>query len=152
MAEVPAALAGLILLVRLLHVLAAAFWVGGGLLFLFLVAPRSGAEGPALAAQLGRAMSHSVSVFVLTGAALVFVRLADPNATGAYLVLLALKLALAFLAFLLVWRGGAGLPPRLRAWPDSGPRLIRGRVGLAAWIGLAAYPVSLLMQQLIEGG
>lgn len=152
MAEVPAALAGLILLVRLLHVLAAAFWVGGGLLFLYLVAPRTGADGPALAARLGRAMSHSVSVFLLTGAALVFVRLADPNATAAYLALLALKLALAFLAFLLVWRGGAGLPPRLRRWPDSGPRFMRGRVGLAAWIGLVAYPVSLLMQQLIEGG
>lgn len=152
MAEVPAALAGLILLVRLLHVLAAAFWVGGGLLFLFLVAPRAGAAGSHLASRLGRAMSHSVSVFLLTGAVLVFVRLADPNATGAYLVLLALKLALAFLAFLLVWRSGAALPARLREWPESGPRFIRGRVGLAAWVGLAAYPVSLLMQQLIEGG
>ena len=152
MAEVPAALVGLILLVRLLHVLAGAFWVGGGLLFLYLVAPRSGAAGSGLADQLGRAMSHSVSVFLLTGAVLVFVRLADPNATGAYLVLLALKLALAFLAFLLVWRGGAGLPPGLRQLPESGPRFLRGRVGLAAWIGLAAYPVSLLMQQLIEGG
>lgn len=152
MAEVPAALAGLILLVRLLHVLAAAFWVGGGLLFLFLVAPRAGLAGSHLTSRLGRAMSHSVSVFLLTGAVLVFVRLADPNATGAYLALLALKLALAFLAFLLVWRGGAALPARLREWGDSGSRFIRGRVGLAAWIGLAAYPVSLLMQQLIEGG
>ncbi len=150
MAEVPAALAGLILLVRLLHVLAAAFWVGGGLLFLYLVAPRTGAAGSEMAVRIGRAMSHSVSVFLLTGAVLVFVRLADPAATAAYLVLLALKLALAFLAFLLVWRGGAGLPAGLRRWPDSGPRFLRGRVGLAAWIGLAAYPVSLLMQQLIE--
>jgi putative copper export protein len=152
MAEVPAALAGMILLIRLLHVLAAAFWVGGGLLFLYLVAPQAGTAGSSLAARLGRAMSHSVAIFLLTGAVLVFVRLADPNATGAYLALLVLKLALAFLAFLLVWRGGVALPAQLRGWAESGPRFLRGRVGLAAWIGLVAYPVSLLMQQLIEGG
>lgn len=152
MAEVPAALAGLMLAVRMLHVLAAAFWVGGGLLFLYVIAPLAGGYGSRPAARLGRAMSHAVSIFLLTGAVLVFVRLSDPGADGAYLLLLALKLALAGLAFLLVWRGGAGLPVRLRAWADSGPALMRGRVGLAAWIGLATYPVSLLMQQLIESG
>ena len=150
MAEVPAALAGLILAIRLLHGLAAALWVGGGLLFLYLVSPLSGAAYAGMAGQLGRAMSHSVAVFLLSGAVLVFVRLADPAASGAYLLLLALKLALAGLAFLLVWRDGAGLPARIREGLDSGPQRLRGRVGLAAWTGLAAYPVSLLMQQLIE--
>ncbi len=151
MAEVPTALVALILAVRLLHVVAAALWVGGGLLFLYLVAPRAGGTRARLAVQLGKAMSHSVSVFLLTGAVLVFVRLADPAATALYLLLLALKLALAGLAFLLVWRDGAALPTRLRERADSSLSALRGRIGLAAWIGLAAYPVSLLMQQLVEG-
>ena len=152
MAEVPLALAAVILAARLLHVAAAAFWVGGGLLFLYLVAPMAGGARGRLAAQLGRAMSHSVSVFLLSGVVLVFVRLADPAATTTYLLLLAVKLSLAAAAFLLVWRGGAVLPGPLRVRLESGLGVLRGRVGLAAWIGLAAYPVSLLMQQLVEGG
>ena len=108
---VTAALVGL----RFIHVLAAALWVGGGLLFLYVIAPLAGpSDRVDLSARLGRLMANTVGVFLLSGVALIFARLPGPNLSGLYVGLLAFKLALAGTAFFLVWRDGAVLPQRLR--------------------------------------
>ncbi len=146
---VTAALVGL----RFIHVLAAALWVGGGLLFLYVIAPLAGpCDRVDLSARLGQLMAKTVGVFLLSGVILIFARLPEPNLTGLYIGLLAFKLALAGVAFFLVWRGGAALPQRLRRQLSIAPPPLRGRVGLAAWSGAAAYLVSLVLQLLIEQG
>ena len=80
----------------------------------------------------GRAAGHTlrlgVAVFIITGALLTAVRLAEPNVPAAYVVLLAGKIALAFAMF---WLGAApiarrGPAPPAGGWSrvDAGPHVL----------------------------
>ena len=79
-----------------------------------------------------------------------FERLAGPGSAGAYVALLAFKMATAILAFGLVWRGGVALPAAFRSYLAGRSRWLHGRVGLAAWIGALAYLISLILQYMAE--
>lgn len=147
------------LLVRLVHGIAAAIWVGGGLVMLLVIAPRSGSidsEGAtslssAVARRFGRFFGGAIGVFIITGGVMTFERLAQPGLTSAYGLILGLKIALAFLAFGLVWRGGAFLDG-WEARPISSlvTRMRTSRAGLAVITGVVIYALSALLGFLFE--
>ena len=100
-----------LLLVRWLHLVAAASWVGGGLFYMLVLRPairRAGESGDTLAAAVGREFRSLVglciAVLVLTGAILTFDRLTSPATDAAYVATLAVKVSLAVIMFVLAHR------------------------------------------------
>ncbi|MCY4113206.1 MAG: hypothetical protein OXG33_04605 [Chloroflexi bacterium] len=146
MAESPAAF---LVILRWLHVVAAALWLGGGLLLLALRARGLGLGAPSM--SWGRAAGHTlrlgVAVFIVTGALLTAVRLAEPNVPAAYVVLLAGKIALAFAMFWLAL-------PRSRRGPatpgEGWSRWTRDRTFWIVVIALVVYLLSVILNELIE--
>ena len=148
-----------LLIIRTIHAVAAAIWVGGGIVLLVAIMPallKAEGGGPArlaagMAARFGRVAGGAIGVFVITGGILAFERLAQPGVTPAYGVVLGIKVALSFLAFGLVWQKGAWL----EGW-ESKPitSLIKSvrtsRSGMAVIIGLVIYFISILAQYLFE--
>ena len=149
MVDTPVVLLGIL---RWIHVVAAAMWVGGGILYLALGRLRIGA-GAAPDSSLGRAFGRTlrlgVAVFIVTGAIMSAARLAEPTVTGAYVGTLAVKIALALVMFWLAL-------PRRRATAEtagSGARprsLVRERAGWIIGIGLVVYALSIALDELIE--
>ena len=151
MVDTPVVLLGIL---RWIHVVAAAMWVGGGILYLALGRLRIGAAaGAAPDSSLGRAFGRTlrlgVTVFIVTGAIMSAARLAEPTVTGAYVGTLAVKIALALVMFWLAL-------PRRRATAGtagSGARprsLVRERAGWIIGIGLVVYALSIALDELIE--
>ncbi|MCY3912303.1 MAG: hypothetical protein OXG43_03530 [Chloroflexi bacterium] len=147
MAESPAVF---LVILRWLHVVAAALWLGGGLLLLAL---RARGLGPGAAPSMpwGRAAGHTlrlgVGVFIITGALLTAVRLAEPNVPVAYVVLLAGKTALAFAMFWLALpRSRRGPAPPAAGWS----RWTRDRTFWIVVIALVVYLLSVILNELIE--
>ena len=148
-----------LLAIRTVHAIAAAVWVGGGIVLLVAIMPALlDAEGdrPAklaagLAARFGRVAGGAIGVFVITGGVLTFERLAQPGVTAAYGAVLGFKVALSFLAFGLVWQKGAWLEG-WEAKPIGGliKSLRTSRSGMAVVIGLVIYFISILAQYLFE--
>ena len=130
MAESPLAL---LVVLRFIHVLAAALWVGGGIVVLAArstpnVAPLSGMSSAALGRTVGRLVGTGFAVFVLTGALLTFNRLAEQSIDAAYVAVLAAKVLLALAMFRLA------VPRRRRDGPTgrtlSQPALVARAHGL----------------------
>ena len=106
-----------------IHLLAAVVWVGGGLFYLLVLRPalRSQGMGPpggdftrALAGQFRGTVELSILVLVVTGVVLAFQRLTAPEATAAYGLVLAIKIALSVAMFgLAYWMGRLGEIERL---------------------------------------
>ena len=95
-----------LLVVRWLHVLSAAAWVGGSLFYLFVVRPalKGNPDGPrGLTSALGREFKTLVDaciiVLVATGAALAFDRLTEATVGPAYAVTLGVKVVLSVWMF-----------------------------------------------------
>jgi putative copper export protein len=84
--------------VRLVHVLAAAVWVGGSFMYLCVVMPalRSAGPAPAVAAKIAALFKSMVNicvgVLVFSGAYLMFDRLTQTTLGLAYIVVLGLKI------------------------------------------------------------
>ena len=147
------------LVVRVIHALAAAIWVGGGLVVLIAIMPvlRSEEEGVSqklvsvVAGRFGAFVGHAIGVFVLTGGLLTFERLAQPGVTLAYASFLSIKIVLALFAFGLVWRSGVWL----EGW-EARPinSLVRSgrtsKAGLAVLTGVVIYLLSILLGYLFE--
>ena len=100
-----------LLLVRWLHLVAAASWVGGGVFYMLVLRPairRAGESGSAIPAAVGREFRSLVglciAVLVLTGAIMTFDRLTSPATDAAYVATLAVKVSLAVIMFILAHR------------------------------------------------
>ena len=100
-----------LLLVRWLHLVAAASWVGGGVFYMLVLRPairRAGEGRSTLPAAVGREFRSLVglciAVLVLTGAILTFDRLTSPATDAAYVATLAVKVSLAVIMFILAHR------------------------------------------------
>ena len=146
MAESPAVF---LVILRWLHVVAAALWLGGGLLLLAL---RARGQGPGVpSVSWGRTAGHTlrlgVAVFIVTGALLTAVRLAEPNVPVGYIVVLVGKIALAFAMFWLAL-------PRSRRGPappaDGWSRWTRDRTFWIVVIALVVYLLSVILNEIIE--
>ncbi len=94
------------LIVRFAHILAAATWVGGSILYLVVVMPalRKGDPAPAVAAQVAalfrRLVNICIGVLLLSGAFMVFDRLTQTTLGLPYLVVLSLKIVSALAMFI----------------------------------------------------
>ncbi len=126
---------------------------------LLVMVPRSGStdsEGAtsrsaAVLDRFGRYFGGAIGVFIITGGVMTFERLAQPGLTAAYGLVLGVKIALAFLAFGLVWRGGAFLDGwEARPINSLVTRLRTSRAGLAVITGVVIYALSAVLGFLFE--
>lgn len=134
---------------RALHLLAAAIWVGGSVMYLMVITPalrmtKSGPTvGPALSALFRRLVNICIGVLLLTGAYITFDRLSSGLAGSLYIVLLAVKvvLALAMMALALFQAQEArrSIKHRGRLW-SLAPRWILA-LGLGTFLLGAALAV-----------
>src|SRR5487761_1530623 len=93
----------LLVLIRLLHAVAAAAWVGGMLFYVAVLTPalkhlgaasERGAFVAGLARQFKELTQAAIAVVLLTGVVLMFDRLSQPHVVQAYAVVLAVKIVL----------------------------------------------------------
>lgn len=120
-------------LMRTAHTLAGGVWVGGSLVYLLVITPalRLGKAAPevsaAIAMQFRRLVNISIVTLLLSGVYLMFDRLTTTTVGVAYVVTLAVKIALALTMFgLAIFQAQeARRPARLRGrmWRLA-PRLI----------------------------
>ena len=94
-------------LVRSIHILAAAVWVGSSFMYLMVVIPvlRNGEAVPRISAQIAvlfkRMVNYCVGILLLSGAYLTFDRLTQTTLGWLYLVVLGLKIVVAISMFVL---------------------------------------------------
>lgn len=119
-----------VLVVRWLHLAAAAAWIGGCIFFLLMLGPavrqhpdRYGAVAKAAAQRFRTLVDLSIVVLVASGAILAFNRLTDDATNVAYVTVLAVKVALSAWMFILVQmerRSSALMAKYEAAGSDSG--------------------------------
>lgn len=129
-------------LMRTAHTLAGGVWVGGSLVYLVVITPalRLGKAGPEVGARIAasfrRLVNISMTTLLLSGVYLVFDRLNTTTVGVAYVVTLAVKIALALTMFgLAIFQAQeARRPARLRGrmWRLA-PRLILA-LGVAVFL------------------
>lgn len=150
---------GIGLLVRWTHALVAALWVGGGLLYIVAVKPGLNDESflrnknvyRNVHANVGKAFSGSLGVFLLTGAILTAQRLAHPDVSAQYILVLLGKILLSGVVFGLVWnRGELFTGWKLTAMSSLLPRQFRSKGGLAVVIGSMVYLISSVLHRIVE--
>lgn len=130
---------------RTVHLVAAAAWVGGSIFYLLALLPglRAGGPAPQVAAQVSaafrRVVNVSMGVLLLTGVYLTFDRLAATTVGTAYVVTLVLKIVVALAMFgLAIYQAQEGIarigkrPRRTQLWKVA-PRLILA-LGLLAFL------------------
>lgn len=92
-------------LMRTAHLVAAAAWIGGSIMYLLVLLPalRLGGPAPGVAARAAslfrRLVNVCLGILLVTGVYLTFDRLASVTVGTAYLVTLAVKVVVAFVLF-----------------------------------------------------
>ena len=134
------------------HTLAAAFWVGGGLVYLLVIRPAAQASdgGRTLAGEFRALVDVAVIAMVITGVVLAFDRLTSQHANVGYAAVLGVKLALTLWMFWL-----AGVIRRRRPRPAAPPpktgwRQLMDSANQVVAIGVVVFLLSTLMQALFE--
>ncbi|HEX6483298.1 MAG TPA: CopD family protein [Ktedonobacteraceae bacterium] len=140
-------------IVRTLHILAGAAWVGGSILYLVAVLPalRSGGPAPGVAAQIAaqfrRLVNICVGVLLLTGAYLAFDRLTSTNLGWPYLVVLGVKIIVALGMFVLAIYIGQS---NIRRLAKRTTRLSQAAPQLVLALGILVFLLSALLTGLFE--
>lgn len=143
---------------RTVHLVAAATWVGGSIFYLAALAPglRAGGPAPAVAGQVAayfrKLVNVCMGVLLLTGVYLTFDRLSTITVGVAYLVVLGLKIAVALAMFGLALYQAQEGASRLRA---KAPGTARGPLWQAVprlilALGLLAFVLGALLTTLFE--
>lgn len=150
MAESPVAL---LVVLRFVHVLAAALWVGGGIVVLAARAapnltPLAGVSGAVLGRTVGRLVGTGFAVFVVTGVLLTFNRLAEQSIDAAYVAVLASKALLALAMFRLAIPSRR--PAESRAASSDRRPWWQSRTAVIVGLGLAIYLLSLILNEMAE--
>ena len=150
MAESPVAL---LVVLRFIHVLAAALWVGGGIVVLAArgaanMPPLPGATSAALGRTVGRLVGTGFAVFVVTGVLLTFNRLAEQSIDAAYIAVLVSKTLLALAMFRLAVPGRRPAQPQASA--SDRPPWWQSRTAVIVGLGLAIYLLSLILNEMAE--
>jgi uncharacterized membrane protein len=141
------------LIVRAAHILAAAAWVGGSILYLVAVLPalRSSGPAPAVAAQIAalfrRMVNVCIGVLLLTGAYLMFDRLTQTALGWPYLVVLGLKITVAIAMFVLAIYLGQS---NIRRLAKRSTRLSRAAPQLMLALGIIVFILGALLNGLFE--
>ena len=140
------------------HTLAAAFWVGGGLVYVLVIRPltrQAGSGGQTLADEFRGLVDIAVIAMVITGVVLAFERLTSQHTGVDYAAVLGAKLALTLWMFWLagVIRRRRPLPASTRATsaaPRSGWRRTMDSANQVVIIGVVVFLLSTVMQALFE--
>jgi len=141
------------LIVRAAHILAAAAWVGGSILYLVAVLPalRSAGPAPAIAGQIAalfrRMVNICIGVLLLTGVYLMFDRLTQTMLGWPYLIVLGLKIAAALAMFVLAIYLGQS---NIRRLAKRSTRLSKAAPQLMLALGIIVFILGALLNGLFE--
>ncbi|MFL5663085.1 MAG: CopD family protein [Ktedonobacteraceae bacterium] len=141
------------LIVRAAHIIAAAAWVGGSILYMVAIIPalRSGGPAPAVAAQIAalfrRMVNICMGVLLLSGAYLMFDRLTQTMLGWPYLVVLGLKIAIAIGMFVLAMYIGQS---NVRRLAKRSTRLSKAAPQLMLVLGIIVFILGALLNGLFE--
>ena len=99
----------LLLVIRWAHALGAVAWVGGGMFYLLVLRPAlrrvpvGGEVHQAIGAEFRGLINTAIVVLIVTGIILAASQLTAPNVPTPYVVVLAVKIAIAVYTFALAW-------------------------------------------------
>jgi uncharacterized membrane protein len=140
-------------LVRAVHTLAGATWVGGSLMYLFVVIPalRLGGPAPAVAAQVAalfkRLSNICIGALLLSGAYMTFDRLTQTTLGLPYIIVLLLKLAGALAMIILSIYMGQSAVRRLA---KRSTRFSRVAPQLLVALGILVFVLGAVLNTLFE--
>ncbi|NQW16573.1 MAG: hypothetical protein HQ478_03710 [Chloroflexi bacterium] len=149
----------LLLATRWIHAVGAVAWVGGSILFAFVLRPVGALEPDGMRAVMPHVSRYyrelvdiSVVAIIFSGLILTLDRLSDEAATGTYGAVLGVKLGIAVLMFIQMWN--------LRQSDnslDSGPRWTRKLSWLLGYnalvfLGVIVYLLANLLAILFDDG
>jgi putative copper export protein len=141
------------LIMRSLHLLAAAAWVGGSIMYLVVIIPalRSGGPAPGVAAQIAdlfrRLVNLCMGVLLLTGMYLTFDRLTQTTLGWAYLIVLGLKILTALAMFIVAMYVSQS---NIRKLAKRTTRLSKVAPQLILALGIIVFVLGALLNQLFE--
>ena len=141
------------LIVRTAHLLAAAAWVGGSILYLVVVLPalRIGGPAPEVSAQIAtlfrRMVNICIGVLLLSGAYLMFDRLTSTSLGWPYLVVLGIKIIAALAMFVLAIYLGQS---NIRRLAKRTTRLSKAAPQLMLALGILVFLLGALLNGLFE--
>lgn len=141
------------LIVRTAHIVAAAVWMGGSVLYLVAVIPalRSSEVAPGVSAQIAalfrRTVNICVGVLLLSGAYLTFDRLTSTALGWPYLVVLGLKIIVALAMFVLAIYLGQS---NVRRLAKRTTRLSKAAPQLILALGILVFLLGALLNGLFE--
>ena len=149
----------LLLIARWIHAIAAVAWIGGSVLFAFVLRPVGKLEPEAM----GRIMPHvgryyreivdlSIVAIIFTGLILTLDRLADEAATATYGAVLGAKLGVAIVMFIQMWnlRQSGGNAKTGPAWMQKLSWLLG--YNALVFMGVIVYFLANLLAVLFDDG
>ncbi len=140
-------------LVRMIHILAAAAWVGGSLMYQCIVVPalRRGGPAPEVAAQIAalfkRMVNICVGVLLLSGVLLTFDRLTQTTLSLAYIIVLGIKIVAAIAMFVLAIYLGQS---NIRRLAKRSTRFSRAAPQLMLAVGICIFVLGAILNSLYE--
>jgi hypothetical protein len=140
-------------IVRTAHLLAAAAWVGGSILYLVVVLPalHSGGPAPEVSTQIAtlfrRMVNICIGVLLLSGVYLMFDRLTSTALAWTYMLILGLKIIAALAMFVLAIYLGQSNIRRLAKRTTS---LSKAAPQLMLALGLLVFLLGALLNELFE--
>lgn len=139
-------------LVRSIHILAAAVWVGGSFMYLVVIVPalRNGAAlgvSSQVAALFKRVVNYCVGILLLSGAYLTFDRLTQTTLGLPYLVVLGLKIVVAISMFVLALYLGQS---HVRRLAKRSTRLSKFAPQLMLALGILVFILGAFLNHLFE--
>jgi putative copper export protein len=139
------------LIMRAAHMIAAAAWVGGSIMYLLAVLPALPGAGPAAAAQIAALFKHIVNicmgVLLLSGAYLTADRLTQTTLGLPYIIALALKISAATCMFILAIYLGQS---NLRRLAKQTTWLSKAAPQLVLALGIVVFILGALLHSLFE--
>ncbi len=143
---------------RTVHLVAAATWVGGSIFYLVALIPGLRAGGPApavaglVAGSFRKLVNACMGVLLLTGVYLTFDRLTTNTVGAAYLVVLGLKIAVALAMFgLALYQAQEGVSRLRKKAGGARGELWKAVPRLILALGLLAFLLGALLTTLFEG-
>ena len=140
-------------LVRSIHILAAAVWVGGNFMYLMVMLPAlcSGGPAPKVSSQVAilfkRMVNYCVGILLLSGTYLTFDRLTQITLGLPYLFVLGLKIVVAISMFVLALYLGQS---SIRRIAKRSTRLSRAAPQLMLALGILVFILGALLNHLFE--
>ncbi|HET8912350.1 MAG TPA: hypothetical protein VFN23_12840 [Ktedonobacteraceae bacterium] len=141
------------LIIRAAHIIAAATWVGGSMMYLLVVMPalKLGNAAPAVAARIAdlfrRMVNICVGVLLLSGAFLTFDRLTETSLGLSYIVILTLKILGALGLFVLAIYLGQS---NIRRLAKHSTRLSKAAPKLMLVLGIIVFLLGALLNVLFD--